>query len=49
MKKFDCEGTIYTLAEMIAANAEDDEACEWLNSAKVGESFCGFVNVKRIQ
>ncbi len=37
---FEFEGKEYTLAQMIKSNQDDPELIEWLNTAKVGESFC---------
>lgn len=34
-----CAPTRYTLAEMLAANADDEALCEWLKSARVGDEF----------
>ena len=33
------DATIGTLAEMLAANADDQALCEWLTSAKPGDEF----------
>lgn len=41
--EFDVEGTRYSLAQMLAANADDPTFCEWANAAKPGEYFPGIV------
>jgi hypothetical protein len=47
-KQFSVEGRAYTLAEMLDANSDDSELCEWLTSAQVGESFPAFVSCERV-
>ncbi len=36
---FTVDGIEYTLAQMIAANEDDSELCEWLRSARPGDYF----------
>lgn len=48
-KRFTVDGQEYSLAEMLQANHEDEELCEWLYSANVGETFPAFVECTRIQ
>ena len=39
MKRFWINGGVYTLDEMLSANADSPDACEWLNNANVGDKF----------
>ena len=36
---FACNGSSYTLAEMLATNADDAEICAWLRTARNGDRF----------
>lgn len=47
-KQFDVNGTPYTQAEMAAENADDEALCEWLDTAKVGETFPAFIPCERV-
>lgn len=38
----------YTKAEMLEANADDSDLCEWLRTANVGDHFSAFVSCSRI-
>jgi hypothetical protein len=42
--EFDVEGTRYSLAQMLATNADDEAFCEWARTAKPGEYFPGIVS-----
>jgi hypothetical protein len=44
---FVIDGTSYTLAEMLAANASDPDLCAWLCEARVGERFPGHIECGR--
>lgn len=48
MKTFNFEGDIYTLEEMLDANPEDADVCEWLNTCEVGDSWDWIVKVTRL-
>jgi hypothetical protein len=41
--EFDVEGTRYSLAQMLASNADDEAFCEWARAAKPGEFFPGVI------
>lgn len=47
-KTFTVEQIEYSLADMLTANEEDKDLCEWLTTAQVGESFPAFVECKRV-
>ena len=36
-----------TLDEMLAANAEDEDLCDWLRTAQVGDHFPSLTNLRR--
>ncbi len=40
--RFVIDGSVSTLAEMLAANAEDEHVCEWLRAARPGDVFDEF-------
>jgi len=44
---FVVDGTSYTLAEMLAANADDRDLCEWLVNATPGERFPAHLECRR--
>lgn len=46
--RFNVDGHEYTLPEMLAANVDDEELCDWLTSAEVGEVFPAFVPCERV-
>jgi hypothetical protein len=41
--EFDVEGTRYSLAQMLADNADDEAFCAWARAAKPGEFFPGVI------
>lgn len=45
---FSFDGKPFTLADMLAANSDDAELCEWLRVAQVGDTFPAFVWCTRI-
>jgi hypothetical protein len=42
------EGKVSTLADFLAANADDPDVCEWARSAKPGDSFPCFVENRAV-
>lgn len=36
---FKCDDFAYSLASMLDANQDDEQICEWLRGAKVGDEF----------
>lgn len=47
-QSFLCEEVEYSLAEMMAANIDDEDVCGWLKSAEVGDEWLGVTRLKRI-
>lgn len=45
-RTFDFDGATYTAAQMLAANAHDDDVCTWVASAKPGDVYVGIVPVE---
>lgn len=46
--EFDVEGTRYSLAQMLADNADDPDFCEWAREAEPGEFFPGIASCQCI-
>ena len=44
---FVVDGTSYTLAEMLSANADDADLCAWLVNARAGDRFPAIVDCRR--
>lgn len=46
--EFLIDGNRCTEAELLAANADDVELCEWARAAQIGERFPAFVQCERV-
>ena len=46
---FSVDGSPCTLADLLAANADDAEFCEWARVAQVGERFPALVECIRVE
>lgn len=40
------DGATYTLAQMLEANADDADLCDWLRTAKPGDVFPAFIDCR---
>lgn len=47
--EFDVEGTRYTLASMLAANACDEDFCAWALAARPGDFYPGLIRCQCVQ
>ena len=45
---FSVDGECYSLADMLDANRDDADLCEWACSASVGDRFPAFVACQRV-
>lgn len=48
-KQFLVDGAIYTEAQMLDANQDDDELRAWIERAEVGDAFPAIVSCERVQ
>jgi hypothetical protein len=47
-KTFRVDGSVTTLADLLAANCDDPELCEWAETAQAGDFFPAFVECECI-
>jgi hypothetical protein len=45
---FEVEGEVFDLSSMLQANADDEEFCEWLYTASIGDVFPAIVECRRV-
>lgn len=45
---FEVDGHRYTQAEMMLANADDEDFWDWLDCARVGDVYPAFVRCERV-
>lgn len=45
---FEVDGTNYTQAEMLKANADDEPLCEWLRTAEIGDCFPALLSCVKV-
>lgn len=42
---FGFDGSTFPLDAMLAANAHDEEVCNWVRTARIGQTYCGCTRV----